>query len=454
MACIPAAATPRALSVVAPEPLRFSTVRRTPDPQSYHAERLFISERLFVTMDFEFDAAMKRNHTEIYRAPAFEKLSAQVTQSLKQNHSSSWHLALAFERLSAQVSAQLSSQTHEIEEIMELRTMLKELRLHTRPVMHLHMPHSGGSALCQGAQANGERLPRGSRNCIKPGDLWEYTKRSCDEHLLQMREVPRAPKTWSVGDLGNCQPAPASQGGGYYAGCGISTFTAMLRGFETDEFCPEYFDYILIMRHPIQMMQSFYALYNHTLPFRLLRSKLEQGVWRGNTHSTHLYTTGVDGHFIWSQKDPQEAQMDMGTGSLVSASQWHNGSGYGMAMFDNLVVRFLAARTDILHAPLGSINETHYQLAKRNLARFALASALEDVTASTYRRPPLYWHISRDVWTNSSSQEAGTRFGHHAEHMLNKEQLAWLAERNAWDIRLWESLRRGEFRAAPQPRLY
>ena len=130
-----------------------------------------------------------------------------------------------------------------------------------------------------------------------------------------------------------------------------------------------------------------------------------------------------------------------------------------MAMFDNLVVPWVVsaswphARTSCTHAPLGSINETHYQLAKRNLARFALASALEDVTASTYRRPPLYWHISRDVWTNSSSQEAGTRFGHHAEHMLNKEQLAWLAERNAWDIRLWESLRRGEFRAAPQPQI-
>ena len=405
-------------------------------------------------MDERFDHSMKRNasllfdserhHSDPHLARAFEQLSPHVSQIMNRNHSE-LHLAHAFERLSAQIPAQLSAQTHEVDEIIELRSMIRELRLHTRPVLALHMPHSGGSALCQGAQLNGEIMPRGVRNCIKPGDLWVYQKRSCNEHLQQMREPPRAPRTLSPGDLGNCQAAP---GGGYFAGCGIFTFAAMLRGFETGEFCPEQFDYVLIMRHPIQMMNSFYSTYNKTLPFPLLRSKLEDGVWRANTHDKNLFTTGVDGHFIWSDKDPQQARIDMGTGSMVSASQLHNGSGYGMAMFDNLLVRCLAARTEILHAPLGSINKTHYELARRNLAKFALASTLEDATVSTYRRPPLYWYLARDDWTNSSSREAGTRFNSHAAHALGDDQVEWLAARNAWDIKLWESLRRGEFRTS------
>ena len=116
-----------------------------------------------------------------------------------------------------------------------------------------------------------------------------------------------------------------------------------------------------------------------------------------------------------------------------------------MAMYDNLLVRSLAARTEVLHAPLGSINETHYELAQRNLAHFALATTLEDATASTYSGAPLFW-TNFELATNGSNID----YNHHPPHRgqrLTEEELAWLAARNVWDLRLWDSLRRRSTRS-------
>lgn len=229
---------------------------------------------------------------------------------------------------------------------------------------------------------------------MKPGDLFVYRKKSCAEHLDDMTRDR-------------------------------STFASILRGFETGEFCPEQLCYVLVMRNPLQRMDSFASLYKHVLPIPELMARLEAGEWRGGQ--------GVDTHFVWSRSDPQQSHM--GIGANLSAARWHNGSGYGMATYDNLVVRCLAGLTEVLHAPLGSITRAHYDMARATLSRFGLAMTLEDATPHDYEGFPLYWR-DFEFATNTSN----TGYNHHATHTFTPAQAHWFARRNVWDMKLWESL--------------
>lgn len=178
--------------------------------------------------------------------------------------------------------------------------------------------------------------------------------------------------------------------------CGV-TFTQVERGFEDGEFCPDVFDYVLFLRDPMKRMNSHLSKYPPAAPIiRFLRE-----------HRGHSLQLPFD-------------------------SEWnHMLSGEGVMNFDNILTRWLTADSYWLHAPIGSINETAFNIAVGNLQRFRLV-----IPISMSSNETLLQAIGWQPFSNISVH-------HHADHVLSLFELTELKVLNTWDIRLWSLINTG-----------
>ena len=296
-----------------------------------------------------------------------------------------------------------------IDEVMLKNAALKtrvsgstpQLPRRSRPVVAVHLPHSGGTLLCYMAQLNRERLFRDHVNCNHRNDVGGHTEAG-----------------WYP-----FEPRPCAQRRRQIAG-GV-TFSAIERGFETAEFCPKSFDYLFIAREPLARMESISALYRGEAPIRMVFQHLAAG--------------------NWSLKPYDELKVS----AKAELNRLQGGVGYGLAQFDNYMVRVLAAKTEVLHAPLGKITRAHYELARANLKRYAMVVTLPSADESdngeantkrraAFKKPPLQWQTALELFKPKHKINK-----HHEGAYLGPFERRWLARRNRWDMRLYEEIQNG-----------
>ena len=270
---------------------------------------------------------------------------------------------------------------------------MQSLPCRHKPIVAVHIPHSGGTLLCYMARFNRERLLKGNFNCNHPNDVGgQYEAWSCARRRR------------------------------HFDASG-ATFTAIERGFETDEFCPHDYDYVFIARDPLARMDSYAATYRADASIRQILQHLHSG--------------------NWSLKPYDEFKVS----AKAELNRLQGGVGYGLAQFDNYMVRVLAARTEVLHAPLGKITRTHYELARSNLKRYAMVVTLPSGDESekvankrraAFARAPLLWSTALELLKPKHKLNK-----HHDGTYLGPFERRWLARRNYWDLRLYEEIRNG-----------
>ena len=132
-----------------------------------------------------------------------------------------------------------------------------------KPIVMLHVSHTGGTFLCNQAKANCEavwpdslRAPVKTLDCNEPG---MYGKVEAYLNCTTRRRL--------------------------LARAGV-TFSALERGFETGEFCPDDFDYIAMLRDPVDLIQSL--LGSIGVAAEAVVEAIRAIVWCWRTMSTRL----------------------------------------------------------------------------------------------------------------------------------------------------------------------
>lgn len=201
-------------------------------------------------------------------------------------------------------------------------------------------------------------------------------------------------------------------------------FVGFERGLLDGEFCPDEFDYVLLMRHPIDLMDSMASTPHHA-------ARANASVVMSALQRAELDVPGYRDYL------------------KAGANAYKHRVGWGMSFFDNPYTRFLAASSETMFKPLGAINATDFAAATRTLARFALVLSTEllktdrQAAERLLAGPPLHWtHGLFPVARN-----------HHATHLLTGEQRDALTQRNMWDMKLWAALRDREQQRPGESRL-
>ena len=113
----------------------------------------------------------------------------------------------------------------------------------------------------------------------------------------------------------------------------------------------------------------------------------------------------------------------------------------GMRFFDNFAVRSLVGSQRVYKLPVGSINETHFAIARTNMMQMAFLMTdrfLKTHKAEAEHRfhdPPLCWKN----FTQLRDTPDRTSVNSHAVHRLSSFEKNYLAQRwNHWDVKLYE----------------
>ena len=176
-------------------------------------------------------------------------------------------------------------------------------------------------------------------------------------------------------------------------------------GLEDNEFCPRDFEYVLPLRHPLERMNS-------------LASTLSHGA---NASEALLRTL----------RRAFERRLPLAAVPLPPYTSFLGGE--GLMQFDNALVRFTAASSAILHAPFGAIGPRELERAAQRLQSYRALFVLRGWSElGELAAPPFSWRMVEAVDPN-----------HHGPSQLTASQLAFLAEVNRWDLRLFERIRTG-----------
>jgi len=236
----------------------------------------------------------------------------------------------------------------------------------TKPIIGLHISHGGGDFVCQLAAFNCESVM--SSMCTCRADLpREMTiVRDCAARRQEMDAVG-------------------------------ATFALIERGMESGEFCPDVFDYVLLWRDPVARMDSHASKYASQLSIAGLRATLQRG------------DVMAAGEFVHMLFNPETGEPE------------------GLVNFDNAAVRFLAANSTVLHAPIGTIDESMFRQAQANLRRFVRVLPLEELASQpgALLQAPLHWHPMSVSHTH-----------HHSDHLFTAADRTWFGAFNHWEVAL------------------
>lgn len=265
------------------------------------------------------------------------------------------------------------------------------LHQRTKPLVMAHFGHGGGTFLCNQAIANCERTTSLRLACNCEGDLplFPQIRRNCTNRAAEIKQA------------------------------GL-TFIGVERPFEEGEFCPELFDYVLLIRDPLSRVDSLLATFGG------------QGIVNVSDVANRLRS---------------------GDKALWPFSTWHRSAtssssmGEGMTQFDNYMVRFLAASSAVASAPLNTIGKQHLAMAITTLEQFSLISELGSAHASAdFGRAPVGWRH----W-KGRDDAAEERDYHHAHAPKNTwsaalssemaEHRTFFADLNKWDVKLFNHAR-------------
>ena len=202
------------------------------------------------------------------------------------------------------------------------------------------------------------------------------------------------------------------------------------RGLETGEFCPEVFDYVLVLRHPLERMNSMISneAHNKGSSVNQVLAELRKGRyarrWLGWDYGHEMYAPVAEKRPSWNK-----CSRAANSNPVV----YLPGCGEGLVHFDNLLVRTISANSTIYHSPLGTITDAHFQQAVANLRKFGLITKLGP--AAEVFKPPLRW-----------SKWSTTKINHHTSrnHTISQTQKDQLSELNTYDLKIWEMIERGQ----------
>jgi hypothetical protein len=252
-------------------------------------------------------------------------------------------------------------------------------------MVFLHLGHGGGTFVCENARLNCERsrfwgTKNGKpkwKNCNMIGDVGKRVLiRGCSERKQAIYKA-----RYSI--------------------------VGHERGFHSGEFCPANFDYMLLLRHPLDRIDSLASTYarnssaHRGVPASELISAIRAGTWKVRNFENML-------------------------------------EGYGMLAFDNALVRYAAADSQIYQAPLGTIDVAAFEKAKRTLNQFSFVMTLELIkreptaAAALILRSPLNWTLF------PQDQLESKKVNHHQHHILTEEEVKFFTYLNRYDIKLWE----------------
>ena len=197
------------------------------------------------------------------------------------------------------------------------------------------------------------------------------------------------------------------------------TIFGLERGFNNGEFCPDLFDYFLVLRHPLERINSLASTYMKETPM----DKLFEAI-RHNKKDVFPW-------MHWLHTDTEAGKKCFST----KKGKKKCSGGDGIINFDNALVRFLAADSRIYRAPLGSINGTAFEQAKRTLDQFSLVMTTQlmekspTAAAALFAGAPLHWKLF---------PKKESRTNHHSPHLLNESQIEFFRSTNQYDMKLWE----------------
>ena len=259
-----------------------------------------------------------------------------------------------------------------------------------KPAIFSHFHKSGGTTMCQLAQQNGERVtPHGNCN-LKNDSNWN----------AQPHEMLTCAERLKLTDANNL------------------TFQGVERWMD-DAFCDASYNYVTLMRDPLDRMIS----------------------------NAEYHKTNAELALRWSRPGVSYFDPMDGTGYIEDST----------ASYDNFYVRMLAG-SDAFFLPAGAINRTHLALAKERIARFSAVLILDEsfeANAEAQLGSVLGWSQFAVNCSSKSNFQETWEYGNMCSGLdepltddadkeaeeaalpFSDEQLDLLRERNALDYELF-----------------
>lgn len=276
-----------------------------------------------------------------------------------------------------------------------------EGRTRTRAILNVHFQHGAGSFVCGLAKKNCERVWEGNCNIRGDGGISPHhiIRRDCD---FRARELA----------------------------IGGATFSGLERGLLSGEFCPAVYDYMVLLREPLD---------------RLLTRPAPSAtvvVWLKAQLRGRRSLAGT------KRPPPPKAPAREKNATLAALLE----DGAALRVFDNFYTRSLCADSAVYEAAFGTVGEAAYARALANLETFKFVTTLDLVEAY----PDASARVMADSvlgWRNFSSRAVNR---HSADvnvtsDVLDADDRAALRALNAWDHRLWAYADRRTRREAGVP---
>lgn len=270
-----------------------------------------------------------------------------------------------------------------------------------RPFVFTHISHGGGTFWCSLAKANG-------MDTVCMYKLW-HARRPLN--LLSCKNI-------------NELMIKSKKGG--------NSMLGFEKPFDDSDWCPEYFRYILFMRHPMDVITSIVGdriynmggawgpleMYNHGK----IRGRRQPGLF--------------EAEFLPAKNDPN-----------LNKSYRDDRHGWGLLRLDNIFIRTIVARTSVFRAPIGTIGLKELELAKAKLNTYDLVFTFDDMNNSTKQVDALIrskiptWSGNVSIKEPSNSTVDQKRNSHASDKQkarLPVDEMEKLAEYNRFDIELYE----------------
>lgn len=247
-----------------------------------------------------------------------------------------------------------------------------------KPMMWIHIHKAAGTTMCWLAKQNGEKVVQPNENCN-----WVDQLRSTSDDVSEFMEVPKV----------TCEDRAA-----YFFDNGF-TWGQLERELYPGSFCPDAFDYGIMLREPEELITSFF---DFQLPH----------------YHDFLRCLGANN---CDPISPGNVDHWMGRNAWI--------------FMDNFVVRVLLGQEG-MKVPIGGITLDHWQAAVDRLSKFRIVAFVEDLSK----------YATADMFKNKLSWHAGVLTTHanptRDRANLTDDEIALIRNRTAYDKKLYDHFRR------------
>lgn len=232
-----------------------------------------------------------------------------------------------------------------------------------------------------------------------------------------------------IGDINGWSDIPGNWNYRYLINKNIS-FYAVERGLLENEYCPDYFRYLLFFRNPINVIKSKLSSRNIT-DLAILQEYIQTTLVSSPSVVSSSFTSSPGDNYYDKFLSNFTNMHDRNYYILPKLR-------YPLLHVDNYFTRFLSFNSTIYYASFGSIRDSSYQIALKNLKTITLVFTDLNLmyhlnSVGKQMNELLGWdsyHLKKPIVSKKQNS--------HGKHNISNDLLDFIIELNKYDLWLYQ----------------